>query len=64
MKNATFTSCLPDDNAWAVDASEIRQHIKEEYAEFWHARFKVLGVPVFYTLICNYRLVIVVVQVY
>ena len=34
MKNATFTSCLPDDNAWAVDASEIRQHIKEEYAEF------------------------------
>ena len=49
MKNATFTSCLPDDNAWAVDASEIRQHIKEEYAEFWHARFKVLGVPVFYT---------------
>ena len=23
----------------AVDASEIRQHIKEEYAEFWHARF-------------------------
>ena len=49
MKNATFTSCLPNDNAWAVDASEIRQHIKEEYAEFWHARFKVLGVPVFYT---------------
>ena len=40
---------MPDDNAWAVDASEIRQHIKEEYAEFWHARFKVLGVPVFYT---------------
>ncbi|OOF79294.1 LPS assembly protein LptD [Rodentibacter caecimuris] len=49
MKNATFTSCLPNDNAWAVDASEIRQYIKEEYAEMWHARFKVLGVPVFYT---------------
>ncbi|MBF0752000.1 MULTISPECIES: LPS assembly protein LptD [unclassified Pasteurella] len=49
MKNATFTSCLPNDNAWAVDASEITQHIKEEYAEMWHARFKVLGVPIFYT---------------
>ncbi|OOF51510.1 LPS assembly protein LptD [Rodentibacter genomosp. 1] len=49
MKNATFTSCLPNDNAWAVDASEITQYIKEEYAEMWHARFKVLGVPVFYT---------------
>lgn len=49
MKNATFTSCLQGDNAWAVDASEIRQYIKEEYAEMWHARFKVHGVPVFYT---------------
>lgn len=49
MKNATFTSCLQGDNAWSVDASEIVQHIKEEYAEMWHARFKVLGVPVFYT---------------
>ena len=39
MKNATFTSCLPDDNAWAVDASEIRQHIKEEYAEFLACTF-------------------------
>ena len=49
MKNATFTSCLRGDNAWAVDASEIRQYVKEEYAEMWHARFKVHGVPVFYT---------------
>ena len=49
MKNATFTSCLSGDNAWAVDAAEIIQHIQEEYAEMWHARFKVLNVPVFYT---------------
>ena len=50
MKNATFTSCLPDDNALTVDASEIRQRIKEEYAEFWHARFKVLGAGILYPL--------------
>ena len=25
------------------------QHIDEEYAEIWHARFKVLGMPVFYS---------------
>lgn len=41
---------LPDDNAWAVDASEIRQHIKEEYAGCSMHVFKVLGVPVFYSL--------------
>lgn len=49
MKNATFTSCTPNDNAWSVTASEMRQYIQEEYAEMWHARFNVLGVPVFYT---------------
>lgn len=49
MKNATFTSCLPNDNAWSIEAKEMRQHIKEEYAEMWHARFKVQGVPIFYT---------------
>ncbi|PJG82055.1 LPS assembly protein LptD [Caviibacterium pharyngocola] len=49
MKNATFTSCLPNDNAWSVDAAEMRQYIQEEYAEMWHARFKVHGVPIFYT---------------
>ncbi|QIR12513.1 LPS assembly protein LptD [Avibacterium paragallinarum] len=49
LKNATFTSCLPDDNSWMIEASEMRQHIKEEYAEMWHARLKVHGVPIFYT---------------
>lgn len=49
LKNATFTSCLPNDNSWQIEASEMKQHIKEEYAEMWHARFKVAGVPVFYT---------------
>lgn len=49
MRNATFTSCLPNDNSWSVQATEMRQHIKEEYLEMWHARFKVAGVPIFYT---------------
>ena len=49
MKNATFTSCLQDDYSWSIYADEMRQHVKEEYAEMWHARFKVQGVPVFYT---------------
>ena len=48
MKNATFTSCLQDDHSWSIYADEMRQHVKEEYAEMWHARFKVQGVPVFY----------------
>ncbi|MGY4676663.1 LPS assembly protein LptD [Pasteurella sp. P03HT] len=49
MKNASFTSCLPNDNAWSIEAKEIRQYIQDEYAEMWHAHLKVKGVPVFYT---------------
>lgn len=49
LKNATFTACLPDDNAWSVEAKEMVQHVEQEYAELWHARFKVMGVPVFYS---------------
>lgn len=49
LKNATYTSCLPNDNSWQLEANEMIQHIQEEYAELWHARFKVLGVPVFYS---------------
>lgn len=49
MKNATFTACLPNDNAWKIEASEMVQYVKDEYAELWHARFKVLDVPVFYS---------------
>lgn len=49
MKNATFTSCLPNSEAWSIEAKEMRQHIQEEYAEMWHARFRVSGIPIFYT---------------
>ncbi|MDP8162143.1 LPS assembly protein LptD [Pasteurella skyensis] len=49
LKNATYTSCLPNDNSWQINASEMIQYIDEEYAEMWHAKLKVLGVPVFYT---------------
>lgn len=48
LKNASFTSCLPNDNAWVIYANEMRQDLKEEVAEMWHARFHILGVPVFY----------------
>lgn len=50
MTNAVFTSCLPQDNAWSIEAKEMRQHIQEEYAEMWHARFKVHGVPILHPL--------------
>ncbi|PJG86153.1 LPS assembly protein LptD [Conservatibacter flavescens] len=49
MRNATFTSCLPGDDAWSVYAKEMRQDLEDEVAEMWHARFLVRGVPVFYT---------------
>lgn len=49
LKNATYTACLPNDNSWSIEAKEMVQHVKEEYAELWHARFNVMGVPVFYS---------------
>ncbi|QGM80249.1 LPS assembly protein LptD [Otariodibacter oris] len=49
MKNATFTSCLPNDESWSIEANEMIQHVSEEYTELWHARFKVAGVPIFYS---------------
>ncbi|MGR6980712.1 LPS assembly protein LptD [Testudinibacter sp. P27/CKL/0425] len=48
LRNASFTSCLPDDNAWSIEADKIRQDLQEEVAEMWGARFKVLGVPILY----------------
>lgn len=48
LKNATFTSCLQNDNAWHIKAAEMKQHIKEQYADLWHARFYVKNVPIFY----------------
>ncbi|WMR96599.1 LPS assembly protein LptD [Mergibacter septicus] len=48
LKNASFTSCLPNDNAWKIKASEMTQHIKEEYVDLWNAVFYVKDVPVFY----------------
>ncbi|MFC0322494.1 LPS assembly protein LptD [Gallibacterium melopsittaci] len=48
LKNATFTSCLPDNNSWKIRASEMKQHIKEEYADLWNAVFYVKDVPIFY----------------
>ncbi|MBS9783162.1 MAG: LPS assembly protein LptD [Pasteurella sp.] len=49
LKNASYTACLPDDNAWQIDATEMTQYVDKEYAEMWNARLKVAGVPIFYT---------------
>ncbi|OBX07308.1 LPS biosynthesis protein [Gallibacterium salpingitidis] len=48
LKNATFTSCLPNNNSWKLRASEMKQHVKEEYADLWNAVFYVKDVPIFY----------------
>lgn len=40
---------MQSDDAWQTEAAEMKQYIKEEYAEMWYARFKIYGVPVFYT---------------
>lgn len=49
LENGSFTSCLPGDNSWSVVGSEVIQDREEQVAEIWNARFKIAGVPVFYS---------------
>ncbi|AGO53600.1 LPS assembly protein LptD [Serratia plymuthica] len=49
LENGTFTSCLPGDNSWSVVGSEVIHDREEQVAEVWNARFKIGGVPVFYS---------------
>ncbi|HEI8866821.1 TPA: LPS assembly protein LptD [Serratia odorifera] len=49
LENGTFTSCLPGDNSWSVVGSEVIHDREEQVAEIWNARFKIGGVPVFYS---------------
>ncbi|CAK9886075.1 MAG: LPS-assembly protein LptD [Candidatus Erwinia impunctatus] len=49
LQNGTFTSCLPGDNSWSVQGSEVIQDSEEQVAEIWNARFKIGPVPVFYS---------------
>lgn len=49
LENGTFTSCLPGDNSWSVVGSEVIHDREEQVAEIWNARFRIGGVPVFYS---------------
>lgn len=56
LKNASFTSCLPNDNSWQIEANEMIQHVDEEYAEMWHAVLKCWECRYFIRLTYNFRL--------
>ncbi|MGL6018358.1 MAG: LPS assembly protein LptD [Gibbsiella quercinecans] len=49
LENGSFTSCLPGDDSWTVVGSEVIHDREEQVAEIWNARFKIAGVPVFYS---------------
>ncbi|MBN3975382.1 LPS assembly protein LptD [Serratia marcescens] len=49
LENGTFTSCLPGDDSWSVVGSEVIHDREEQVAEIWNARFRIGGVPVFYS---------------
>ncbi|EIO3979981.1 LPS assembly protein LptD [Vibrio vulnificus] len=48
LEDGSITSCPADDNAWRLVASSIEVDQDEETATFYHPRFEVLDVPVFY----------------
>ena len=49
LENGTFTSCLPGDDSWSVKGSEVIHDRQEQVAEIYNARFRIGGVPVFYS---------------
>ncbi|WP_413735288.1 LPS assembly protein LptD [Sodalis sp. RH21] len=49
LENGTFTSCLPGDDSWSVQGSEVIHDREEQVAEIYNARFKIGKVPVFYS---------------
>lgn len=49
LENGSFTTCLQGNNSWNVAGSEVIIDREEEVAEIWNARFRVGGVPVFYS---------------
>ncbi|KGY08321.1 LPS assembly protein LptD [Vibrio sinaloensis] len=48
IDDGSITSCPEGDNAWTMKASGIEVDQNEEVATFYHPRFEVLDVPVFY----------------
>ncbi|HAS6349240.1 TPA: LPS assembly protein LptD [Vibrio vulnificus] len=48
LEDGSITSCPADDNSWRLVASKIEVDQDEETAIFYHPRFEVLDVPVFY----------------
>ncbi|WP_213993999.1 LPS assembly protein LptD [Sodalis sp. dw_96] len=49
LENGTFTSCLPGNDSWSVKGSEVIHDREEQVAEIYNARFRIGGVPVFYS---------------
>lgn len=49
LKNATYTACLPNDKAWSIEAKEMIQYVQDEYAELWHAKFRIFDIPILYS---------------
>ncbi|MEZ8194893.1 LPS assembly protein LptD [Vibrio cortegadensis] len=48
LQDGSITSCPDGDNSWRMVASEIKVDQNEESATFYHPRFEVLDVPIFY----------------
>jgi LPS-assembly protein len=49
LENGTFTSCLPGNDSWSVKGSQVIHDRDEQVAEIYNARFRIDGVPVFYS---------------
>jgi LPS-assembly protein len=48
LDQALFTTCPPNDQSWALHASEINIEAAEGWGEARHAVFKIMDVPVLY----------------
>ncbi len=54
LKEATYTTCAPNSNAWYLQANEINLNKTTGQGEAWHARMYIKDTPVFYWPYVNF----------
>jgi len=48
LLDSTYTTCLGEEPDWQIQASEIKISTEENLGQIYHAKIRVLGVPVLY----------------
>ncbi|MDD2744361.1 MAG: LPS-assembly protein LptD [Rhodocyclaceae bacterium] len=56
LRDATYSTCKPDDTAWYLKGSQVHLDYDEDVGEARHASVWFLGVPIFYSPVASFPL--------